>query len=175
MKIRYIINKIYPKNTKINVYGNTNMLKADLTEGIYYMLSDSESILFECIARSGGWGNGPLPTGDYIVNSITPPSDISKLENKDAYSLWEYGFFALLNPTFKTDRTALGIHPDGGLYKNKKGEFGYIGTLGCIGLDLKSFDEAVRCFNLFRDGLEQTKKITVTVMQQLVDPRFKGA
>lgn len=78
---------------------------------------------FKCI--SGGGGKGPLPSGKYLVKkAYFLPSDFP---NKEAYSKNGYSFFTPLVPQFNTDRTQLGIHPDGNVP----------GTLGCIGLTEK--------------------------------------
>ena len=73
-------------------------------------------------AVSGGWGKGALPVGLYNI------SIARKLDDKGNGSYKKEGFpwFASIMPMFDTDRTAFGIHPDGG-------EF--FGTLGCIGIE----------------------------------------
>lgn len=68
-------------------------------------------------ALSGPYGNGPLPEGVWTL------SNIIKLEN-NLYVKDGVGFWGLLYPQFRTERSGIGIHPDGGVR----------GTRGCIGL-----------------------------------------
>ena len=70
---------------------------------------------------SGPHGNGPLPAGDYLGGSLREKPDLPKSPFCDpSGNCWFYP----LNPTFPTNRTALGIHPDGNVP----------GTAGCIGV-----------------------------------------
>ena len=66
---------------------------------------------------SGGWGNGSIQNGDYTVNNLRD-------NRTGSYENYEIGFTFDVNPKFKTCRTLLRIHPDGGVK----------GTEGCIGL-----------------------------------------
>ena len=70
---------------------------------------------------SGPYGNGELPSGTYEV----PRSGLIGKDGKDAYcdksgNCW----FQYIAPQFSTNRSQLGIHPDGNVR----------GTRGCIGL-----------------------------------------
>lgn len=72
-------------------------------------------------AISGPYGRQELPDGLYHIMR----NDLLDKPNGSPYcdslqSCW----FQLITPQFSTDRTELGIHPDGN----------QIGTLGCIGL-----------------------------------------
>ncbi len=74
-------------------------------------------------AGSGAWGNGQLPPGDYTLPGPpvpVPPSHPRQASYCDgAGNCW----WQPITPNFPTNRTGLGIHPDG----NKPG------TAGCIG------------------------------------------
>jgi len=78
------------------------------------------NVTFE--ALSGGYGKGPLPSGDYTVkvrNVVVNPSGSGFKDNLTGKS-----WFIPISPTFSTTRSGFGIHPDG----SPKG------TKGCIGL-----------------------------------------
>ena len=74
-------------------------------------------------AGSGPWGNGQLPAGDYTLPG--PPVPVpSSHPNQSSYcdgagNCW----WQPTTPNFPTNRTGLGIHPDGNVP----------GTAGCIG------------------------------------------
>ncbi|GBR72798.1 hypothetical protein NO1_0267 [Candidatus Termititenax aidoneus] len=93
-------------------------------------------------AVSGGWGKGSLPTGKYSTGKLWTPEQIAALSNAASYQVFSFGFFLPLVPKFETDRTELGIHPDGGVP----------GTLGCVGLKLQTAAEAIRCYMLLLAG-----------------------
>jgi hypothetical protein len=101
--------------------------KADIVIGeLLFMHGD------ECIrqfpANSGGWGNGPLPVGEYKCHSARPlPSG-----SPDGLGTWIMG----IEPLFQTSRYNLAIHKDGGVP----------GTLGCIGIT----EDDLKCFELLR-------------------------
>jgi hypothetical protein len=84
-------------------------------------------------AVSGGWGD-PLPAGLYIVERRRV-TGYTKFIGKGFKDKSGKGFFVPLTPQFKTNRTGLGIHPDGNVP----------GTQGCIGLknDAHKFYEAI--------------------------------
>jgi hypothetical protein len=69
--------------------------------------------------NSGGWGNGPLPSGLYLVD---PAIRLPDTEKNAAYRGATFPWFARLFPQFTTSRDGFLIHP--------KGRF--LGTLGCI-------------------------------------------
>lgn len=73
-------------------------------------------------AVTGGYGKGPLPSGNYTVEVrrvvVNPPG--SGFKDNLTGNSW----FIPITPSFSTTRSGLGIHPDG----SPKG------TLGCIGL-----------------------------------------
>lgn len=72
-------------------------------------------------ARSGPWGNGPAPEGEYVVARAVELPDTAPGGFRDpAGNEW----WAAMTPAFVTERQGLGIHPDGGVE----------GTLGCIGI-----------------------------------------
>ena len=93
-----------------------NTAGVEVSEGLTWL--DGEA--FKTI--SGGGGKGPLPFGEYNITSsytIRPSHP-----NYAAYLREGVAFFALLTPLFKSDRTDIGVHPDGGVP----------GTKGCLGL-----------------------------------------
>ncbi len=74
-------------------------------------------------AIGGPWGNGSPENGSYEASNLqnrTKSGWYNEGMNKDGV-----GFSLDLNPNFKTYRSNLRIHPDGGKV---------VGTLGCIGL-----------------------------------------
>lgn len=105
---------------------------------------------------SGPWGRGYLPDGAY---------ELQWLDKRDAtsYKLFDFGWFAYLHPLFKTPRTELAIHPDGGKWA---------GTLGCAGVLPKTKEENKRIYDIIYDGLKKQKTISVMVRRILNDTRF---
>ncbi len=72
-------------------------------------------------ATSGPFGRGALPAGNYTIGNATAIDSASNPSFRDpANNAW----WVPITPTFTTDRTSLGIHPDGGTP----------GTEGCIGV-----------------------------------------
>ena len=124
MNIEFIVTKI-------------NKLKTDLAIGDFIAYRNGK-VVFKHPAKSGGWGKGPMPYGEYRIEYV-----VSKKE--DSYTLFGMGWFAYLNPQFKTDRTELGIHPDG----NVEGSF------GCCVLPFQKLDDNLACRYLLRDELEK--------------------
>lgn len=72
---------------------------------------------FEVPAVSGPWGKGRLPAGNYNGKNLR------KRKDNKAMMCNGSGWSLDLDPTFRTDRTLLRIHPDGNVP----------GTEGCIG------------------------------------------
>jgi hypothetical protein len=68
-------------------------------------------------AVSGGFGKGSLPDGNYLCKNFRTRTEPEMVRDG-------IGFSVDLIPLFKTARTELRIHPDGGVP----------GTLGCIGI-----------------------------------------
>lgn len=89
-------------------------------------------------AVGGPWGNGSPENGSYKASNLqnrTKSGWYNDGMNKDGV-----GFSLDLVPDFKTYRTNLRIHPDGGKV---------VGTLGCIGLtgdgpQIKQFESAMK-------------------------------
>lgn len=132
--------------------------KDKLAKGILYILTDSEQILFEHLAWSGAEratekNKGYLPEGEYEITRIFLVGQT--ITNWQAYTRDKYGWFAGIEPKFKTDRFALGIHPDGSIP----------GSAGCIVSDF-NLDNSVKLHNLIEQGLERGK-IPLTVMTTL--------
>lgn len=88
-------------------------------DGSNLYLMDNKGNIFEQFKAKSGSGDKykPLPEGEWRMYNI-------RESTKDACIYDGVGFWGLLEPQFKTDRTAIGIHPDG----NK------LGTAGCIGI-----------------------------------------
>jgi len=81
-------------------------------------------------AKSGPYGLGSLPQGQYKVErrNITPLT--SKMKNGFIDKTTGKGYFVPITPLFDAlGRDGFGIHPDGGKY---------IGTKGCIGITSNS-------------------------------------
>ena len=77
--------------------------------------------VFSASALSGPYGKGPLPKGRY---KLGPLIDLNPETCNSGFRVGKIAFWIKLYPQFETDRTGLGIHPDGNIK----------GTLGCIGI-----------------------------------------
>ena len=143
MKIRFIIEKIEKK-------------KADLSTGTLYFMNDLGEEILRYPAVSGGWGRGMLEVGNYVIRHASGPKEIASIKEKDAYSLFGFGWFASLVPLFETIRDNLGLHPDGHVP----------GTLGCVGVIFKTLNENIYCWNTIRSALDHGE-IEFEVIQQL--------
>lgn len=101
--------------------------KADIVIG-KLLFMDGETCLHQFAANSGGWGNGPLPFGEYKCHAARalPPN------SPDGLGTWIMG----IEPLFETNRYNLAIHKDGGVP----------GTLGCVGITEKD----MLCFELLK-------------------------
>ena len=129
-----------------------------LARGIFFLLSDSEEILFQHLAESGSpyalpTNNGPLPEGEYTIDSLSTITSQTNPDDWQSFTLQNYGWFASITPLFITDRSNLGLHPDGGVE----------GSRGCIVQLFEDIESNVQCHNLIRDGLVNGK-IPLTVM-----------
>src|SRR5690606_2117384 len=100
------------------------------------------------IAVSGPYGLKALPVGIYDIKrrEITTYSSAIGNSFKDKSG---NGFFLPISPRFKTTRTGLGIHPDGGIP----------GTLGCIGLQ----DHNTENFYRTIESISPSSSITLEV------------
>lgn len=98
--------------------------------------------IYQCPIVSGGYGKGFAPKGQYKAISY-------RKENGESFSKFGIGFFVYIVPKFKSDRTELGIHPDGNVP----------GTLGCIGIKLGSKDEAETWDKMFSKATYPLKVI----------------
>ncbi|MDT0294909.1 toxin TcdB middle/N-terminal domain-containing protein [Mesonia ostreae] len=102
------------ENTK-QADGQLNVIQ-EVSNGKDYTRSSFDAV-------GGPWGNGSPENGDYSVNTLLdrgPKGWYNKGMTKDGI-----GFSLNVDPQFKTGRSLLRIHPDGGKY---------FGTQGCIGL-----------------------------------------
>lgn len=91
-------------------------------------------------ARSGPWGKGMLPVGRYLLGK---PVVLDTNEDRTDPYTDEVGnaWWCPLRPQFTTDRSGLGIHPDGNIP----------GTRGCIGIVGR---DTTGVFALLREGDE---------------------
>lgn len=100
-----------------------NSIQADGQLNIIQVAGGKEFTRASFDAVGGPWGNGSSKNGNYLVNTLqdrSPSGWYNEGMTKDGV-----GFSLNLDPQFKTGRTLLRIHPDGGKY---------FGTQGCIGL-----------------------------------------
>jgi len=109
-----------------------------MSEGTFLIVNDANNIVYSHTAKSGGWGKGTLECGNYKAVWYTEKSE-------PAFCQYGIGWLVSLVPEFKSDRTQLAVHPDGGVE----------GSLGCIVLAIASLDDNVRCRNLLRDIIER--------------------
>jgi len=143
---------------KINKIDNS--LRAGMAIGDFNLYSGENNLkknpfLYSHTAYSGGWGNGMLPEGKYVIDRIVGPQDIIEHKNADAYTLFNFGWFFAITPQFKTTRSGFGLHPDG----NVKG------SLGCIVFPFKDLDSNVFCYNVLKGYMEKKRKIDLNVFR----------
>lgn len=113
---------------------------------LIFQINGEELISFK--AMSGKWGNGALPYGDYGAQGLRKLSESTPSVKSFMKEAWAW--ICNLIPKFKTDRTDLCIHPDGGVY----------GTLGCIGIEENDIQAYYVLSTFFQNGL---KEIPLTV------------
>lgn len=89
--------------------------------GLAYGTLEWEAKGLESGAVSGPYGRSELPTGLY---QALRSKLLDKPDNDPFCDSLRNCWFQVIDPQFSTDRTELGIHPDGNLS----------GTRGCIGL-----------------------------------------
>ena len=91
-------------------------------------------------AKSGPYGKGRLPKGQYTIGSATTISSGNK--NRSYRDPSGFAWWCPIAPDFNAKRDGLGIHPDGGVP----------GTLGCIGLTSVNTRSA---YNALRNAIRQ--------------------
>ncbi len=121
-------------------YKETNPWKNDhgvtVSEGVLTLDQDT----FRSI--SGGGGRGALPAGKY---KLMPAYQLAPThDHYDSYCREGLAFFAPIIAMFPSDRTDLGVHPDGA--QN--------GTNGCVGLKEKIAIAYSILSELPKDGVE---------------------
>lgn len=129
----------------------SNPKRADGTLSVYQHVGDKTFEKMSVQAIGGPWGNGSPENGDYQVHSLQdrgPNGWYSEGMTRDGV-----GFSLNMDPEFKTGRSLLRIHPDGGKVE---------GTQGCIGLQcgaiqLNSFQAAMKL------ALKYESKISLNV------------
>jgi hypothetical protein len=150
------------KKECIRVFGEDIAFNQEIALGVMYCMGNNGEIVFEHRFRTGGWGKGPAPYGNYMIKSLVPPPEVQAMGDKaDAYSQFGFGWAAVLTPLFSTDRTGLWIHCDGNIP----------GSLGCPVLKFADKDTNIRCWNMIRDSFEIHGTIPVTVEQRLIPRR----
>jgi len=114
----------YVLNDPVNLLDSTGLdWIFDRVTGTLSQTDTSGNVINSWPAKSGPYGNGELPPGLYSFPS--PPVPVAEgWENRPSYcdasgNCW----WQPITPEFPTDRSGLGIHPDG------NGS----GTKGCIG------------------------------------------
>lgn len=95
---------------------------------------------------SGKYGKGALPYGKYLLSA---PIRLKDVPQNNSFRKEGFPWLAVLHPQFKTERTDLCVHPDGGVY----------GTLGCAGIE----DRDVSCFEILEIPFKTTKFIPFIV------------
>jgi len=115
-------------NVKMTFTGNANSDNSKQADGqlnVIQEVSNGKGYKRASYSAVGGpWGNGSPENGDYTVDNLYDRGPRSSWPN-DGMTVDGIGFSLNLNPQFKTGRSFLRIHPDGG---------DYFGTQGCIGL-----------------------------------------
>ena len=110
----------YAENDPIN-WIDAGGLQRLLFDGQHIYWQDDRGNMLETLnATSGPWGNGRLPEGSYTGYNLRRRTKPGMFCGTDTSTGWSLD----LDPNFRTDRTDLRIHPDGGI----------VGTEGCIGV-----------------------------------------
>lgn len=147
----------------VRLFGEDVKFKQEVSIGTIYFTNNNNEVIFLYQCRSGGWGNGPAPYGNYVIKELKSPADIKALgQQADAYSQFGFGWAAILTPQFSTTRSGLWLHCDGNIP----------GSLGCPVIKFKNNDDNIRCWNLIRDAFEIHGEIPFIIEQRLVDRRF---
>jgi hypothetical protein len=135
--------KIYIRYEKTK---RTMLNGAPYSEGLLSVIDKDGSVIWERAARSGGWGKGDLPDGEYKA---------AWFNWTQAKGMVQFGVGWLLSllPQFKTDRTQVCIHLD------QPPE----GSEGCIVFDAKNKADAKACGGLFEALLDKLGSIDVEV------------
>ena len=108
------------------------------TRGIVQIFEGNHLLIKEYFI-SGPWGKGHAPVGKYLVTRI-------QLKLDEAFKRCGFGWNTDMIPQFETDRTMLGLHPDGG---------NWVGTQGCIGLQFCTNEFNKKFYNLLKSGLDK--------------------
>lgn len=128
-----------------------------LAKGMFFIVNEKE-VLFSYKAISGGWGK-PIGPGFFRFTAFSDSSAIARIANKEAYSQFGIGWFALIED--KDGRTQMGAHPDGNVP----------GSAGCIVFDFASERDNIVAHNIFRDALSDGRKLPLTVFYNLEPKR----
>jgi hypothetical protein len=128
-----------------------NTKQADGQLNIIQVAGDKEFTRASFDAVGGPWGNGSPENGNYLVNTLQDRS-LSGWYN-EGMTKAGIGFSLNLDPQFKTGRSLLRIHPDGGKY---------FGTQGCIGLT-GGKAELINFRDITQSALSRQKNIPLNV------------
>jgi hypothetical protein len=112
---------------KLTFTGNANSKNPKQSDGklnVIQVALGQEFVRASFDAVGGPWGNGSPENGQYNVGNLLDRGPNSKWPN-DGMTKDGIGFSLNVDPLFKTGRSLLRIHPDGGKF---------FGTQGCIGL-----------------------------------------
>lgn len=120
----------------MNIKIRIDKISGKEARGLCSVYQDDKEIIHEYFI-SGPWGKGHLPLGKYKLVYLT-------LSIQDPFKRCGFGWCASLVPLFKTDRTQLAIHPDGGQY---------VGTLGCVGLQFMTGLFNKKFYEILKEGL----------------------
>ena len=127
--------------SEIIIHGETSLKSL----GKMHLLYNGNSFIdFPVI--SGGYGKGSLPVGVYEASNLRTFPDTKEY---DPYKKEGIPWFITITPKFKTDRTLLGIHPDGNVP----------GTLGCVGI----LDHDMLAYYTFKGIFSSYPSIIVSV------------
>lgn len=127
-------------------------LKVPIAYGTLYVL-EGDKIILQHIARSGGWGKGPLPEGTYDLDWYTTPEEMDRKKNKKGFTRDGYGWAVHIGPRFKTKRSALMIHPDGGVK----------GSLGCIAMPFEDKEYSKQWYAALTSGIIKQGNVKLDV------------
>lgn len=142
--INSLINKFFKKESDKNkVY----CVYSKKIEGLNYRWGTMFFQDLYCNFISGKYGNGPAPTGEYKAYKFI-------LDTRKSFVMFDVGFQVPIEPQFKTDRTFLAIHPDGGP----------LGSLGCIALHPKDKEHAKRISSAFSNWFICHNRLEIEIL-----------
>lgn len=130
---------------KFRVKKETEFKGVTIFEGSFNVY-ENDILVNSWPVMSGKWGKGAIPYGIYLISA---PRVLKNTPANKSFKKEGIPWICNLRPQFKTERTLLCLHPDGGIY----------GTLGCVGVQEKD----MLLLELLKKAFEKTLKIPLVV------------